>query len=210
MLKWNEIIVVSCYISPNTNIRQFNVFLDELKIAMHNYIEVPLIIMGDFNAHHSDWDNNIKDTRDRLLKNWIDNLGLFVLNIDKVATCVRPQGCFVVDLCLGNTLAQNRIYRLKVRVDLELLSDHKIICVDFTAKEAINRFRHVDSRFPRWNCKKLDLEMLGAAANFGAWVADNCIDNSTSDMVNWINDTLNMTSDMVMPKSKGLFRTSVY
>lgn len=76
------------------------------------------MILGDFNAHYGEWGTNATDTHGRLLKKWLDLIGLFVINTDRVVTCVRPQGCSVVDLCIGNARAQNRIYKVEVSVDI--------------------------------------------------------------------------------------------
>lgn len=104
-VKWNEINIVSCYISPNTTIRQFNQYLDELHIVVRGYLGNPLLILGDFNAHNCEWGFGQTDARGRLFKEWLDNLGLVNINRTRVATCVRPQGSSVVDLCVGNSLA---------------------------------------------------------------------------------------------------------
>lgn len=90
VVKWSNVIIASCYNSRNVPIREFNAFLDALHLAVVRYVNVPILILGDFNAHHREWNLGPMDTRGKLFKEWLDNLGLFVLNTGYVATCRRP------------------------------------------------------------------------------------------------------------------------
>lgn len=59
-------MIGSCYISLNLPIRQFNAYLDELYMVAIKYVGIPLLILGDFNARHKDWDPRSTTTRGRL------------------------------------------------------------------------------------------------------------------------------------------------
>lgn len=130
------------------------------------------MILGDFNAHNRKWGGTSTDTRGRLLRKWLDLLGLFVMNTGGVATCIRPQGNSVVDLCIGNACAQSRIFNIEVSVDLVTVSDHRMIIIDLVATEAANRFTRISKIYPRWNFKKMNPDLMTAAAIFWSWTME--------------------------------------
>lgn len=160
------------------------------------------------------WKTNATDTRGRLLKDWLDVLGLFVMNTDGVATCVRPQGRSVIDLCIGNAQAQNRIQRIEVSVDTVTVSDHRLIIIDLIASEAVNRFHKINTLFPRWNYKKLNgfrhADLMNAAAIFWSWLAEVDRERDATLNADWFTQALKDISDMAMPRSKGFRRVSTY
>lgn len=210
MIRWNELRIVSCYISPNSTIRQFNNYLDELQLVTNGYLGSPILILGDFNAHNREWGGKVTDTRGRLLKEWLDNLGLFVMNSEGVPTCVRPQGNSIVDLCIGNASAQSRIFSLEVSVDIVTVSDHRAIIIDLIATEAANRFTKINAVFPRWNYKKLNTDMMNAAAIFGSWAMEARGECDANERADRLDRTLKDISDISMPRSKGFRRVSAY
>lgn len=112
LVRWNNLVIASCYNSCNCTIREYNAFLDALHLVLVGHVNAPMLVLGDFNAHHSEWNRRKTDARGWLLKDWFDNLGLFVLNTEYIATCRRPQGETVIDLCIANSLAADMIYRL--------------------------------------------------------------------------------------------------
>lgn len=211
LVRWNGLLVASCYNSRNVSIREFNAYLDALHLAIVRHVNTPLLILGDFNAHHSEWNPGREDTRGKLLKGWLDNLGLFVLNTDYVATCRRPQGNSVVDLCIGNSLTLDKIYRLEVRSEIPTVSDHCIICVDLLSGNARLKHLELQQKFPRWNYKKLDVDLLGAGVIFKTWTTERLVDLSATDSASWLNKALVEVSNISMPKSgkRGL-RNSAY
>lgn len=209
-VRWNNLIVGSCYNSRNVPIRNFNAFLDALHLVITGYGNVPILVLGDFNAHHVIWHRGATDARGKLLKEWMDNLGLFVLNTSAVATCSRVQGESVIDLCVVNTLASRRVYRVEVCPEIPTLSDHNLICIELIGAEAKARAVILDRKFPRWNFRKLDVDILNAFATARVWLQGSKMGPSATDRADWINRTLRDISDRAMPKNRGRCRKSAY
>lgn len=89
-----DIAVISCYVSPNASVNIFLRFLDKLTNAIKS-IAVPFLVSSDFNAHST---LSMADRRGELLERWSTSLDCRLLNIGNAYTCVRPQGCSIVDL----------------------------------------------------------------------------------------------------------------
>jgi len=149
-VKWNGFVIVSIYVSPRDSSAEFTALLNELSVLTNKYKRFPILFLGDFNARHPDWDNGARNPRGRILKDWILDSNLFILNNNFVPTCVRQQGNSVVDLALGNNMAVASVTECTVRREVErTLSDHKLIYVNI--KESISRklFIQINNAFPK-------------------------------------------------------------
>lgn len=65
-IRLRGIRIYSCYISPNIHITDFESFLSDLERSIRSG-DGEIIIAGDFNAKHSDWDPAHNDRRGDLL-----------------------------------------------------------------------------------------------------------------------------------------------
>lgn len=68
--KWNNIVVGSCYNSPNAPIRSFNTFLDALHLVIMGHGNSSILVLRDFNAHHVEWNRGATDVVDYLKVDW--------------------------------------------------------------------------------------------------------------------------------------------
>lgn len=69
-----------------------------------------------------------------------------MINLDLVATCVKPQGRSV-DLCMGNTQMrmQEMVSKVKVLTETVTISDHRLISIDLVANRATKISSRLDS-----------------------------------------------------------------
>lgn len=58
------------------------------------------------------------------LKGWVESLGLCILNVGRVSTCVRHNGESVIDVTIGSPALAHTIHGWRVVTDTETLSDH--------------------------------------------------------------------------------------
>lgn len=58
-VKWNNVYIIRCYFSPNKVIGKFKRYLNILRDIINGIKNYPCIIMGDFNARHTNWDSKI-------------------------------------------------------------------------------------------------------------------------------------------------------
>lgn len=118
--RFRDISVASCYLSPNANINAFSGFLDNLNSAL-NPIAGSLLACGDFNAHSILWGSLSIDRRGELVERWSAALDVRLLNIGEAYTCLRPQGCSIVDLSWASPGLLERVESWSVLEGVETL-----------------------------------------------------------------------------------------
>ncbi|XP_050452161.1 uncharacterized protein LOC126851864 [Cataglyphis hispanica] len=136
-VRMGEIDLVSCYVSPNIPRGEFLEFVDELNDALA-HSRNKILICGDFNSKSKSWATS----------------DLRLLNTGKDPTCIRAQGCSIIDLTWASPGLARYINSWQI-LDLSTLSDHVYIVVRF------DTIRHVENnwmrkKIRRWNWKKAD------------------------------------------------------
>jgi hypothetical protein len=80
--------VVAVYVSPNSGLATFGNFLDDVGECVKRCIPGQVLVLGDFNAHSTQWGNSATNTRGRWLTDWAAGLGLLLVNKGTTSTCV--------------------------------------------------------------------------------------------------------------------------
>lgn len=125
-VKFNEYYIISCYLPPSLNRADVQDTLDELRDLISN-LGQKVVIGGDFNGKSLLWGNSHTCSRGYLLEEWSAELDLCLLNEGTTPTCVRPQGCSVVDITWCTPDLRREIFGWRVCDDMETLSDHQYI-----------------------------------------------------------------------------------
>lgn len=160
VVEYAGVYVIACYISPNAPHQDFLTFLDDLG-AVVRQLEKKVMICGDFNFKSVFWGCTHTDVRGRLLEEWASEYELRLLNTGNTPTCVRPQGCSVVDLTWCTPDILGRLHGWSVTTDIESLSDHSYIVVGLSCGVEL-----AGSRGPsrlRWSWKSLNIDIFRAA-----------------------------------------------
>lgn len=155
-ISFNNLHVVSVYISPNVTFNDFSAFIDDLTDFCALYSD-KMIVCGDFNAHAISWRSPSTDPRGRLVEEWAAQLDLRLANVGNCPTCVRSQGSSIIDLTWVSPGLLRGVREWRVQ-DILSLSDHLYITFSVSEVPAPRRADPVFSR-PRWNFKKADLEL---------------------------------------------------
>ncbi|XP_043599234.1 uncharacterized protein LOC122574999 [Bombus pyrosoma] len=186
-IEWAGMVVVGVYASPNSGLVAFEVFLDGIGDCVRRYLSSQVLVLGDFNAHSSQWGHTMTDARGRVLLDWAADLGLLLLNRGSTSTCVAWNGCFVVDITWGTPNAFRQVSGWRVAEGVETLSDHLYIFVEAgpetnPAREA-RGIRGIERSRPpsRWRLKDRNNEMLQAAAIVAAWNWDARAEETSVD-----------------------------
>jgi len=95
--KYKDLFVISVYISPNENDRDFNVTLDRLSTAIRGF-GGNCIVAGDYNAKSLLWGSPRTSWRGSVLERWAAELDLRIVNVGNEPTCVRTKGASIIDL----------------------------------------------------------------------------------------------------------------
>nr|XP_034182489.1 uncharacterized protein LOC117605358 [Osmia lignaria] len=204
---WGEIAVVGLYALPRWPLAQYEEYLDRVGDFVSRCSPRPVLVLGDFNAHASLWGSPRTDARGRAVVNWAAGLGLHLLNVRSVSTCVRAQGESVVDLSFATPLAARMVQRWREVEEAITLSDHLNIRLDLSTTAR----RSCGPPPLRWALKRMDDDVLMAAALALAWlptpagpVAD------IGEEVEWFRGAMKAVCDAAMPRAKNLPRRAAY
>ncbi|XP_033315465.1 uncharacterized protein LOC117213886 [Bombus bifarius] len=91
-VEWAGMMVVGVYVSPNSGRAAFEEFLDGVGDCVRRRLPRQVLVLGDFNAHFTEWGNARTNARGRTLSNWAAGLGLLLVNRGSTSTCVTCRG----------------------------------------------------------------------------------------------------------------------
>ncbi|XP_050561732.1 uncharacterized protein LOC118274342 [Spodoptera frugiperda] len=203
-VEWGPIAVVGCYVSPNISLQEYEAYLDGIANCIRCKCSPrPVLVLGDFNAHSRAWGSTRDRPRGHAVQDWAASLDLRLLNRGSVPTCVRWQGESIVDLTWATPSLASRIVDWRVAEEIVTLSDHRHIVFDVATSLADGR-SGATSNPPtrRWALKKLDREMLIAAANVVAWPEESSqgISPDPEGEAVWFRDKMASICDASMPR----------
>lgn len=212
VVEWGSIIVCGCYVSPNCSLSAYETYLGKLEVFVRKYFSRPILVLGDLNARSRVWGDVQDSVRGETLLEWAAALDLRLLNQGSVSTCVRWQGESIVDLSWASQSAERLVSEWRVAEEVVTLSDHRFIVFNVlhSRPDGTNRRRFGASL--GWALKRLDKDLLIAAAHSAAWVPppewdDPSIPESESL---WFRDTMTSICDAAMPRVKRNLKFPVY
>lgn len=207
-VKWGKLIVIGCYISPNCSLSAFETYLHNLMNCVRACHPHPILVLGDFNAHSRAWGTIRDNMRGKVLLEWAASADLRLLNHGSVSTCVRWQGESIVDLSWATTAATQLVCGWRVAEEVVTLSDHRHIIIDI-GKPTPDHRQCIQPT--RWSLKRLDRDMLIAAANVAEWPqvpSEASLD--VSNEASRFQAVMVGICDVAMPRVKPAHRTSAY
>lgn len=153
----NNILIVSVYISPNITHREAEKILEDLGLELNTW-KGHLLIGGDFNAKSKDWGSAINNKRGYLMKEWMAEHNLYLLNDGSTPTFLRGIQESFIDLTMCSEQIVEHVVSWKVREDQESNSDHRFITFQY-ANERGEDSRPTNYQKRGW---KLDETMIPA------------------------------------------------
>ncbi|KAJ3661622.1 hypothetical protein Zmor_006010 [Zophobas morio] len=149
-----QIIIYSCYISPNLQIPTFESYLETLGNDLKKH-KKHLVLTGDFNAKSPEWGSKTRDRRGKIMEEWIVERKLVIINKGDTPTIVRKTGKSWVDLTLSTENIAKSIENWQVE-ETESGSDHQYITFDIKGIKGKNDYKNKVTTKRRWNLKTLD------------------------------------------------------
>ncbi|XP_050490232.1 uncharacterized protein LOC126873433 [Bombus huntii] len=123
-------VVMGMYVSPNSGWAAFKEFLDRVGDCVRRRLPRQVLVLGDFNAHSTEWGNARTNARGHALTNWAAGLGLLLVNGGSTSTCVAWRGSSIVDITWASPDAFRRVSGWRVAEGVETLSDHLYIFME--------------------------------------------------------------------------------
>lgn len=124
-IKTNDIVIYSCYFSPNRSCEFFDEFLSDIGRDIRHEVG-HAILGGDFNAKSPMWGASREDKRGKILADWAMGKGLVVLNKGDRRTFQRGTGESFIDITLADDQLFRKILGWQV-LELETLCWHNLI-----------------------------------------------------------------------------------
>ena len=128
---WGGLAVIGLYASPNVPVAGLQYLLDRVRNCIRRLAVGDILVLGDFNAKSTAWGSPRTNPRGQAVTEWAAELGLQLLNRGSTSTCVRWQGESIVDLSWASQSAARKVTGWRVAEELETLSDHRLIVLDF-------------------------------------------------------------------------------
>ncbi|XP_046742525.1 uncharacterized protein LOC124409153 [Diprion similis] len=204
---YGEMTVISVYISPNVSREKFTASLDELGQAVRSASsDRGVLVGGDFNARSAAWDPTGRNNRREQLEIWAASLGLCLLNDGATPTCVRPQGCSVVDTTWASPGLAARVTGWRVLTNVENLSclvsrdGPGIVCeVTDQAQAYAPPAEGVVGR--RWNYNQFEPSKFSEALELHlAWGPTGAEKNTAEGLAKWIGQAVRDACDAAAPR----------
>ncbi|XP_025265399.1 uncharacterized protein LOC112639325 [Camponotus floridanus] len=202
---WQEVLIVSCYVSPNCDQDTFEEFLDELTDCVA-FAKSDILVAGDFNSQSMLWGSPITNVRGDILARWSATHGLTLVNTGTQPTCIRSQGSSIVDLTWTSATLSSKISDWTI-LDQETYSDHVYILFKVHKNTTLPGIQK-KHRYARWAFKKFDKDIFQEALELTCTGLEASAEDTLS--ASWIQDTLTMACDYTMPRAKPVKKSTVY
>jgi len=157
-VKGSRYSLISCYLTPNDPIAEFEAKLDSIEDCAREIGE-PLVMAGDFNAKAVEWGSSDTDPRGRRTLDMASRLGLVVANSGTSTTFRRP-GCVATtpDITLVSERLAGALKNWTVLEDYTG-SDHQYIeySIELTSRPQPT---NVQRGTRKWKSERLDIPAL--------------------------------------------------
>jgi hypothetical protein len=129
-VEWARIATVGVYVSPNSGLTAFGDFLDGVGECDRRYLPCQVLVLGDINAHSTQWGNLRTNARGRWLADCAAGLWLLLANRGSASTCVAWRGSSVVDFTWATSQLYRKIHDWRMAEGVETLSDDLYILME--------------------------------------------------------------------------------
>ncbi|XP_011260711.2 uncharacterized protein LOC105253992 [Camponotus floridanus] len=201
-LEIEDIIMISCYISPKYSLKEFSAVLNRIENRIKNLDKGRQIILGgDFNAHSLAWGSRYTSSKGKKLLNLMEELNLLLVNSGNSPTCTRQQGNSIIDLTWATPKTLGRIGKWTVEDTVLSLSDHNYITYSINMKKLAHIPVAPTSTPRRWRTDNIDEELFEEAIE---WSCHSCSFQGTpiARDVEWIDKTISQAADLSMKRAK--------
>jgi len=160
-VEFQDIVILSCYFSPNKPIEEFSLRLDELGSIIRNQTK-EVIVAGDFNSKSPEWGGETLDNRGQLLTDWAASCNLYSLNTGDRPTFERGDYGSFLDVTFGSERTASRLRSWEV-LDEESLSDHRYIMFEINSADLASQLEQKVATNRKWRIGGTGLERLHSA-----------------------------------------------
>lgn len=210
-VKQKNLLILSCYASPNREIAVFEDFLREISVVIAGTPHNHLIIAGDLNAKSQLWGSRKENMRGEILEEWAHSQDLRLANLGDEPTCIRHNGSSIVDLTWVSPNLQHRIKEWRVWTDRETFSDHRYISFRVMSGESDRtRENFAWPLKPRWSIDKINHDLFEASIVASCLGDDTRVQTRPDDEALELIRTMTDACNTSMPRVQRRHHNSTY
>lgn len=128
-LEAEGVVITSVYFSPNGSREDFQRTLNSLEANIRSSHKEH-IVAGDLNAKSVIFGSSVSNERGIMLEEWVDAMGMVVINQGETPTFANANGTSIIDITLATENVSRRIVNWRVDEDRESLSGHRYVFFD--------------------------------------------------------------------------------
>ncbi|CAI6353663.1 unnamed protein product [Macrosiphum euphorbiae] len=160
-VRLGDVLLYSCYCTPNCTIQEYDLFLGGLELSIAQQPRTPgnLVVAGDFNSHSPEWGSARLDNRGSMLSDFATSLGLTLCNVGSRPTFRRVNAASIIDVTMERFPSRGRqlVTGWSVLEDTYSASDHLYIEYHVSLRAAQESTRQTTiNRAPGWSIKKFN------------------------------------------------------
>ena len=187
-LNKTPIVIASIYLAPEMN----NQNIEDLMQEIIDKVQGPILLIGDYNAHHVDWGSESSDYRGRMVSEFATKNSLTILNNGEPTYFSQRGGFTHIDLALtSNSIAQQ--FTWQPYHDL-MDSDHFPLILSI-----INNEIQANCTNYRWNFKNVNW------MNYRQELHLTCNTQEPNEMCKEIEEEIIRAADQTIGKKKSVY-----
>lgn len=103
------LVIVSCYLPPSLTNGQYAAILGDLETELASFMQVSVVVGGDFNARVEEWGSDRTNRRGAMLREFVASAGLVAENRGMSPTYQSGESESVIDYTFSRMTAPHRV-----------------------------------------------------------------------------------------------------
>ena len=156
----SKILVGSVYVPPN-NTESLKGFFKSLNSIIQQE-KLPVIITGDLNAHHPEWQDGVENDLGKLIHEYLINKPISILN-----NSMPTRKNKIIDLTLSSSCLVDKISNWKV-TEVFLNTDHRLISFELGRRKEKDTWERLDFKAVDWQLWESECDLV-----FADWIEEH-------------------------------------
>ena len=190
--KESKFLLGSVYIPPN-DVDSLKGFFKSLNSILQNE-KLPIIITGNFNAHHPAWQVGSENDLGKILHEFLIDKPLSILNN---STPTRKDK--IIDLTLASNGLIDQISNWKVTEEVFLNTDHRLISFELGRRNEKDTWERLDFKAVDWRLWESECDLA-----FEDWLKENQQEKDVNILYDSFCQTLNKSQREVNTKENNM------
>ena len=165
-----QILLCSVYIPPG-NVDNMKGFFRSLDDVLKNE-NLPIMITGDFNAHHPAWQDKTENVLGKMLHEYLINKPISILN-----NSVPTRKDKIIDLTISSNMLLDKVSNWKVTEEVFLNTDHKLISFELGRRKEKDTWERFDFKPVDWRVWERECDTV-----FGNWIEENQLEKDVNSI----------------------------